>query len=486
MAPEEDFSFAFDKMAFSDRLLRIEIMSDVIDDRQPFSPISTPDTFKDPFQRSSDDQLVNNISFDVWLKENDPNGNSFKTKMDCFSPAKVINVHVSSAILAVKSPYFYNLFSNGTVESKQRVITLHLSCADGEAFMDLLNFMYCGKPKTETSAALLDLLMVANKFEVASCVHHCIDALSPPTTVENALLFLDLPPNMCMVDGVQPLIIAAKRFLVQNFRMIQEFEGEIPLPILQEILSSDELQVRSEDILYDFVMEWTRKHYPDDDERREVLNKKLIYSIRFPYLSKEKLKEIFSSKEIEGVGTLKLILEALLYKEEAPYRRKNHSAQEFHHEMFCERSYISKTIRIVKIDTPHKECMVFWNIKKDEFLTLRDKPDFLASQFIYFGDQLFLLKAFSTKNKEGFPISFGLCLQMASKAEITVEYIFSCRLNPSRNFVMRSRATDKLYYKKMVGSPDLLGMNWSEFISDSNSYFIDNVLYLRILLILKT
>ncbi|GLJ29260.1 hypothetical protein SUGI_0577110 [Cryptomeria japonica] len=472
MAAAEDFSFVFDKMAFSDRLLRIEIMSDVIDDRQSFSPTSTPDIFKDPFQRSSD--------------ENDPNGNSFKTKMDCFSSARVIDVHVSSAILAAKSPYFYDLFSNGTVESKQRVITLHLSCAEGEAFMDLLNFMYCGKLKTETTAALLDLLMVANKFEVASCVHHCIDALSPPTTVENALLFLELPPNMRMVDAVQPLIIAAKRFLVQNFRMIQEFEGEIPLPILQEILSSDELQIRSEDIPCDYVMEWTRKHYPDEGERKEVLNKNLIYSIRFPFLSKEKLKEIFSSKEIDCVGTLKLILEALFHKEEIPYRRKNHSAQELHPEMICERSYINKHIRIVKIDTPHKECMVFWNIKKDECLTLRDRPDSLASQFIYFGDQLFLIKAFSTKNKEGFPISFGLCLQMASKAEINVEYIFSCRLNPSCNFVMRSRATEKLYHKKMVGSPDLLGMNWSDFISDNNLYFIDNVLYLRVLLILRT
>lgn len=94
--------------------------------------------------------------------------------------------------------------------------------AEGEAFMDLLNFIYCRKLKTETTAALLDVLIIANKFEVASCVHHCIDALSPPTTVENALLFLGLPTNMPMVDAVQPLIIAAKRFLVQNFRMIQE------------------------------------------------------------------------------------------------------------------------------------------------------------------------------------------------------------------------------------------------------------------------
>lgn len=63
MAAEEDFSFAFDNMAFSDRLLRIEIMSDVIDDRQSFSPISTPDIFKDPFQRSSDGKYLNYIFF---------------------------------------------------------------------------------------------------------------------------------------------------------------------------------------------------------------------------------------------------------------------------------------------------------------------------------------------------------------------------------------------------------------------------------------
>lgn len=85
--------------------------------------------------------------------------------------------------------------------------------------MDLLNFMYSNSlPRTRPSD-LLDVLMAADKFEVASCMRYCSRLLrNLPMTCESALLYLDLPSTISMGDTVQPLTDAAKKFLATRFK----------------------------------------------------------------------------------------------------------------------------------------------------------------------------------------------------------------------------------------------------------------------------
>lgn len=87
--------------------------------------------------------------------------------------------------------------------------------------MDLLNFMYSSSLTTTTPSALLDVLMAAGKYEVASCMRYCSQLLrSKPMTRESALLYLDLPSTVLMADAVQPLTDAAKQFLVARYKDI--------------------------------------------------------------------------------------------------------------------------------------------------------------------------------------------------------------------------------------------------------------------------
>lgn len=77
--------------------------------------------------------------------------------------------------------------------------------------MDLLNFMYSNTLPVITPSAILDVLMAADKFEVASCMRYCSRLLRDlPMTRESALLYLDLPSSVLMADAVQPLIEVAK------------------------------------------------------------------------------------------------------------------------------------------------------------------------------------------------------------------------------------------------------------------------------------
>ena len=93
--------------------------------------------------------------------------------------------------------------------------------AEEAAFMDLLNFMYSNTLSRTTSATILDVLMAADKFEVASCIKYCSRMLKKmPMTCESALLYLDLLSSISMSDAIQPLIEAAKLFIAERYRDI--------------------------------------------------------------------------------------------------------------------------------------------------------------------------------------------------------------------------------------------------------------------------
>lgn len=85
--------------------------------------------------------------------------------------------------------------------------------------MDLLKFMYSNTLPRTTPTALLDVLMAADKFEVASCMRYCSRLLRRlPMTCQSALLYLDLPSTVLMADTVQQLTDASKQFLADHFK----------------------------------------------------------------------------------------------------------------------------------------------------------------------------------------------------------------------------------------------------------------------------
>lgn len=83
--------------------------------------------------------------------------------------------------------------------------------------------MYSNTLSTSTPTGLLDVLMAADKFEVASCMRYCSRLLrNLPMTCESALLYLDLPSSVLMADAVQPLTDAAKQFLAAKYKDVSK------------------------------------------------------------------------------------------------------------------------------------------------------------------------------------------------------------------------------------------------------------------------
>ena len=157
--------------------------------------------------------------------------------------------------------------------------------------------------------------------------------------------------------------------------MLEEELLNLPLSAMEVVLSSDKLPVATEDVLYDFVIKWGRKHYPNVDERREILSNKLRHLIRFQNMSHQKLREAVSSNDLDNVCTTKAVLEALFMKAEAPHKIVN----------FKKRAYQQKPLTVMYFDSPHPSCLAVWNLHRDDCQLFKDRAALCFQDFIFRG-----------------------------------------------------------------------------------------------------
>lgn len=94
------------------------------------------------------------------------------------------------------------------------------------------------------------------------------------------MILLEKHPNITF--ELFALLISEYPFF-STFTRFQEEVLSLPLAGIEAILSSDDLQVASEDAVYDLVLKWARTQYPKLEERKEILGSRLGRYIRFPY-----------------------------------------------------------------------------------------------------------------------------------------------------------------------------------------------------------
>ncbi|CAL0315338.1 unnamed protein product [Lupinus luteus] len=523
---DSDFGFAFNDRNFSDRVLRIEIMGDMDDTRQDSDLCTTvadwarhrkrrrEDIRKDndlDLSLLPDEQVLNGNLPDtddcaayenqdeegqeaVAMIEESPSGdeaansndNGSNWSMGWSAVMRVKTLHISSPILAAKSPFFYKLFSNGMRESEERYVTLRINASEEAALMELLNFMYSNTLNTTTAPALLDVLMAADKFQVASCMRYCSRLLrSMPMTPDSALLYLELPSSVLMADAVQPLTDAAKQYLAGRYKDITKFQDEVmalPLAGVEAILSSDDLQVASEDAVYDFVLKWSRSEYSTLEERREVLGARLARLIRFPYMTCRKLKKALTCNDFEHDVASKLVLEALFFKAEAPHRQRSLAAEESGslNRRFVERAYKYRPVKVVEFELPRQQCVVYLDLKREECANLFPSGR-VYSQAFHLGGQGFFLSAHCNMDQQSSFHCFGLFLGMQEKGSVSfaVDYEFAARSRPTEEFVSKYKGNYVFTGGKAVGYRNLFAIPWTSFIAEDSLYFINGVLHLK-------
>ncbi|MED6217973.1 Boi protein [Stylosanthes scabra] len=521
-ANDGDFGFAFNDSNFSDRILRIEITDDEPVDapsdsdacsiadwvhhrkrrRDDIKKENAVDHAKLPeeevlnrYQPDADDfvECENEDDDAVAMAEESPSGDEDNdANWNFVRCVRVKTLHISSPILAAKSPYFYKLFSSETRQSEKRLFTLEINASEEAALMQLLNFMYSNTLTNTSAPAVLDVLMAADKFQVASCMRHCSQLLrNMPMTPDSALLYIDLPSSVKMAEAIQPLCDAAKLFLADRYKDISKCQEEVmalPLAGIEAVFSSDDLQVASEDVVYDFLLKWARSHYSKLEERQQVLGDRLSHLIRFPHMTSRKLKKVLVCKDFDHEVSSKLVHEALFFKVEAPHRQRLLAAAEsasLYHR-FVERGYKYRPVKVVEFELPRKQCIVYLDLKREECANLFPSGR-VYSQAFHLGGQGFFLSAHCNMDQQCSFHCFGLFLGMQEKGSVsfTVEYEFSARSKPSEDFLSKYKGSYTFTGGKAVGYRNLFAIPWTTFMAEDCHHFINGVLHLRAELTVK-
>ncbi|KAI0496411.1 hypothetical protein KFK09_022727 [Dendrobium nobile] len=523
---DQNFEFAFNSSNFSDRVLRIEIVAapaeskadgdccasfsdwarhrkrrreDIKKDKAVEFAVYNSDNILDCNQPDTEDTVAyeSNDGEAIAMIEESPSGdapshsNESSFGMDCSPVLKVKSIFISSAILAAKSPFFYKLFSNGMRESDQRHATLRINETEEAALMELLSFMYSGKLSTSSEPALLDLLMAADKFEVASCMRHCSHMLrSLPMTTESALLYLELPSSVSIASAVQPLTDAAKEFLANKYRDLTKFQDEVmnlPLAGIEAVLSSNDLQVASEDAIYDLVLKWARAQYPKLEERREILGTRLVGLIRFPFMTCRKLRKVLACNDLDHETASKAVLDAVFFKAETPYRQRALASEDSNkNRQFVERAYKYRPVKVLEFVLPHSQCIVYLDLRREECANLFPSGR-VYSQAFHLGGQGFFLSAHCNMDQQSSFHCFGLFLGMQEKGSVsfTVDYEFAARTKPAGEFATKYKGYYTFTGGKAVGYRNLFAIPWTSFMAEDSLYFMNGVLHLRAELSIK-
>ena len=269
----------------------------------------------------------------------------------------------------------------------------------------------------------------------------------------------------------------------------QEDILQFPLSGIEAILSSNDLLVASEDAVFDFVLKWARFHYPSLEERQEVLGVRLARFIRFPYMSCRKLKKVLTCIDFDHEAASKLVLEALFFKADFPHRQRalitDDSTSTSH--PFIERTYKYRPVKIIELELPRQQCVIFLDLKREECISLFPSGR-IYSQAFHLGGQGFFLSAHCNMDQQSSFHCFGLFLGMQEKGSVTfaVDYEFSARSKPSEEFLSKYKGNYTFTGGKAVGYRNLFGIPWTSFTAEDSIYFINGVLHLRAELTIKS
>lgn len=245
----------------------------------------------------------------------------------------------------------------------------------------------------------------------------------------------------------------------------------LPLPALEAVLASVGLQVDSEDHVFDFILKWARIHYPELEERREVITKRLVKFIWFPYVCSARLKRVVKYPEFNTESVLKIVVGALIDKAELPYGELVLHASK--------RVYKYRVIKVVRLESPRPHCLVFFDIKKGDCANLLQTRGIYSKPF-RLGERWFNLNAKCRKSRLTSLYHFGLYLQMwQNSAACSVDCEFGVTRILSEGFEMKFKVSDcPVSENKVVGDPNLLGISWDALMADNSEYFVNGILHL--------
>lgn len=161
-------------------------------------------------------------------------------------------------VMSACSPYFHAMFTGELQESRQREVVIR--DIDETAMELLVEFSYTSHIIVEESNVQV-LLPAACLLQMSEIQDVCCEFLKRQLDPSNCLgirAFAD-------THSCQDLLHFADKFTQDRFQEVIDSEEFLLLPVNQliDIISSDELNVRSEDQVYGAIMSWVKYNVAD-------------------------------------------------------------------------------------------------------------------------------------------------------------------------------------------------------------------------------
>lgn len=209
-------------------------------------------------------------------------------------------------VLASSIPYFNAMFLHEMVESKQDQISI--SSVDSMALEQFINYSYNGMI-TINNENVQSLLIGANFFHLQSIKNACCEFVKKRLSVQDALCVRNFAEQLMCHD----LVRSVDKFINKNFNKIAMTPEFLNLTFeeLLDILARDELNVDTEEEVYEALLEWI-KH---DVENRLTNLDVLLKLIRLPLVSPVYFFDIISKESFikNNLKSRDLLEEAIYY-----------------------------------------------------------------------------------------------------------------------------------------------------------------------------
>lgn len=263
---------------------------------------------------------------------------------------------------------------------------------------------------------------------------------------------------------------------------------DLSLAGIEAILSIDDIQVPSEDVIYDLVLKWSELHYPQLEERRQVLETHLRHLIRFPYMTSLKLKEVATGTNFSPQVASQIVLEALFFQNGNRYRQRQlvSHTQVPNDRNYVERAYILRPVKAVILELPNRHCVAYLDLKREECLRLYPRGN-IRSQSFQLDDKSLYLSAYCNMDPQNVSQCFGLFLGIEenASASLTVDYEFAAWSREQKTYKTEFAGSRTITGERSVGRRNLFNTTWKAFIAGDSPYFINGKLLIRAVITVK-
>lgn len=192
-------------------------------------------------------------------------------------------------VLAAAIPYFRAMFRSRMKESTKNEIIM--DGTDPDALMYLIAFAYTGKLKIQ-ECKVQSLLETAIYLQLNCVTDACFKFLVKHLSPENVLslrLFAESANHVSTTE-------LADRFIRENFDDVSSTAAflDLPLSVLKALIRRDDLNVTSEQVVFEAVINWVKASEVD----RHGFLTELLQNVRISFLTPEYLNRICSTDEL--------------------------------------------------------------------------------------------------------------------------------------------------------------------------------------------